>query len=222
MSTFRRLVVAVGAPLVVVVGLGVVWGVRNAGKLKAQIEAWADSLEHSPNPVTMHLGFVPAYIEGDKVGKLDAVVIERHKPGTVDSIRIELASVDEADLEKLSECSIHLDPDAFDRRGPVGGVKHAMQCISDTSGLVRFGSVGVVGADQELGLFLAKEDLPCEHMPGVAEVAVVAGSGEATSVTVASGSAGTACTEFSDQIHRLRTEVREEVRLHVRSKVRNR
>ncbi|MGD8726967.1 MAG: hypothetical protein PVH40_04930, partial [Gemmatimonadales bacterium] len=101
MSKFRRLIVAIGAPLVVVLGLGIVWGVRNAAVLKAQIEAWADSLEHSPNPVTMELSFLPAYVDGDKVGKINAIVVQRHEPATVDSVRIEIGTSDDfhGDLE---------------------------------------------------------------------------------------------------------------------------
>ena len=126
MSTFRRVFVSIGAPVVVLAGLALLWGVRNASQLKTQIEAWADSLEHSPNPVTMDLSFLPMYIEGDRVGKLDAIVVQRHQPGTVDSIRIAIAGNDQ--IGRYADCQLHLDPDAFDQKGPMG-FKHALTCV---------------------------------------------------------------------------------------------
>ncbi len=194
MSTTRRLLVAIGAPLVVLAGLGIMWGYRNAAVVKAQIEAWADSLEHSPNPVTLRLSFLPMYVGGERIGKLDAVVIQRHEPATVDSLRIEIALRDDAEVEELAACQFHLDPDAFDHEGPMG-LTQAMQCLSETGDLVRFGTVAFSGTDHETGLFLAPEDLPCEHMPQAKEEA---------------------CTEIRREIRRLREDVRSEVRMHLR------
>jgi len=194
MSRFRRLVVAVGAPLVVVIGLGVIWGVRNASVLKAQIEAWADSLEHSPNPVTMELSFLPAYVDGDNVGKLNAIVIQRHEPGTVDSVRIEIGTSDDFRGTHLEGCAIRFDPDAFESDGPMG-FKHALSCVEDTGDLVEFGSVVLSGLEQELTLFLESHDLPCEHM--------------------AEGDAG-ACRKVTRDFERLREEIRNEVRVNIK------
>lgn len=195
MSTFRRILVSIGAPLVVIAGLGILWGARNASALKSQIEAWADSLEHSPNAVTMKgLSFIPMYVEGNRVGKLDAVVVQRHEPGTVDSIRITVAGTG-ADFGRLESCQLHLDPDAFDQKGPLG-IKHAIQCVDDTSDMVRFGSVAFEDADKEFALFLNNADLPCKHM---------------------SGDSAAECTQLREEIHRLRDEIREEVRIRVRS-----
>ena len=193
MSMFRRILVSIGAPLVVVAGLGVLWGYRNASTLKAQIEAWADSLEHSPNPVTMTgLRFIPMYVEGHRVGKLDAVVIERHEPGTVDSIRIMVAGGDH-ELARLEECQLQLDPDAFDSEGPLG-LKNALQCVTDTADLVRFGSVAFEEANRELALYLSGEDLPCSHM---------------------GSDAPAECTQIREEIQKLRDEIRQEVRIRV-------
>lgn len=195
MSTFRRILVSIGAPLVVVAGLGILWGARNAAALKSQIEAWADSLEHSSNPVTMTgLSFIPMYVGGSRVGKLNAVVVQRHEPGTVDSIRITIAG-DEADFGPLESCQLHLDPDAFDEKGPLG-FKHAIQCVEDTSEMVRFGTVAFEEANRELALFVNNRDLPCDHM---------------------SDDASMGCTQLREKIHRLRDEIREEVRIHVRT-----
>jgi len=193
MSSFRRIMVSVGAPLVVVAGLAVLWGVRNASHLKAQVEAWADSLQHSPNPVTMDLSFLPMYIEGQKVGKLDAVVIERHEPGTVDSLRISVATGKHVNPNEFANCVVHLDPDAFDRDGPLG-LKDALTCVNDTSDMVRFGSVVLEGLDEQLALFLNKADLPCSHMAENTEE----------------------CVKLQEEVQKLREQVRRDVRIRIR------
>jgi hypothetical protein len=198
MSNFRRAFIVVAAPLVVAAGLLVFWGARTAASLKAQVEAWADSLEHSPNPVTMRLSFLPVYIGGGKVGKLDRVVIQRHEPGTVDSVRIAITASDNADLDRLTDCNLHLDPDAFDRGGPLG-YKHALSCVTDPSELVRFGSVALTGLGEELALYLDSADLPCQHM---------------------AGEAAPGCTEFRQEIRRLKQEIRDEIRVDIRRSVR--
>jgi hypothetical protein len=200
MSRFRRVIVAVGAPLVVVIGLAGIWGVRNAAALKSQVEAWADSLENSPNPVTMHLSFLPVYVDGDRVGKLDAVVIQRHRPATVDSIRIQIATSDDFDSSLFADCAVHFDPDAIERSGPAG-YKHALSCVNDTAELVRFGTVALSGLGHDLALYLDSGDLPCEHMVEGDQVA---------------------CTEIGAEIHRLQEEIQKEIRVNIKRDIRTR
>ena len=200
MSRFRRLLVAIGAPLVVVIGLGAIWGVRNASVLKRQIEAWADSLEQSSNPVTMELSFLPAYVDGDRIGKLNAIVIQRHQPATVDSVRIEIGTSGDFHANHFENCAIHFDPDAFDRNGPLG-FKHALSCVTDTENLVEFGSVVLSGLDEELTLFLESHDLPCDHMAEGDE---------------------RACRKVGKDIERLREEIRNEVRVNLKRDIRAR
>ena len=189
MSTTRRILIAVGAPLVVLLGLGGFWGWQNAMELKAQIEAWADSLEHSSNPVEMRLSFLPVYVEGEKVGRLEAVTVQRETAGTVDSLLIEVSISDGVDVAGLAGCYLHFDPDVMEDDGPLG-YKEALQCMDEPGDLVRFGSVVFAGTGQEVGLYLEAHDLPCEHM--------------------SSADAG-ACREVSVEIRRLRDEIREEV-----------
>ncbi len=197
MSTTRRVLVAVGAPLVVVMGLGLLWGWRNAAALKAQIETWADSLEHSSNPVTMELSFLPMYVEGDKVGKLHAVVVQREQPGAVDSLTLVIDLSNQADAHELATCYFHLDPDAIDRDGPMG-YKKALHCLSDPGDLVRFGSVEFAGTDYLTGLYLDADHLPCEHMSHTDQGP---------------------CVEIRDEIHRMKQEIRDEVR-NIRMEIR--
>ncbi len=159
MSGTRRLFMVIAAPLVVVVGLSAVWAGQNASQLKSQIEEWVDALEHSPDPVTMHLSFVPAFVDGDKVGMLRTVVVQRHEPGAVDGVDL-VIEVGDRGIADLEGCNFQFDPDAFDHAGP-WGFKDALECIDDTEGLVEFGTVVVSDADFEALLYMDPSDVPC-------------------------------------------------------------
>lgn len=194
----RRLVIWLGAPLVVVGGLALLWGVRNAAALKAQIEVWADSLRHSAHPVVMELGFLPAYVEGRRVGTLRTVIVQRDRPGEVDSLHIVVEPRTGRDGADLPACPLQLNPDAFHRSGPMGFTE-ALRCASDTAALVRFGHLAFAGLGDRLALFVAADDLPCDHPARAAD---------------------DACTDMRREIERLRDEMRREVRVHLRSEIR--
>ena len=197
MSIMRNKFISFGAPLVVAIGLGLVWAGRGAGRLKAQIEAWADSLEHSPNPVTLNLSVLPLYVDGSRVGKLTTVVVQRHEPGAVDSLRL-VVEVGDRGLGNVADCDFRLDPDAFDRSGPLG-FKRVMRCVRDTDGLVLFGSVEFTDVGHVASLYLDASDLPCRHM---------------------SGGGFESCREIGEEIRRLRDEIghnRHNVRVEVRA-----
>jgi len=164
MSATRRFLILLAAPLVVVVGLSAVWGVENATELKAQIEEWMDALEHSPDPVTMNLSFVPAFVDGDKVGMLRTVVVQRQNAGEIDGVDL-VIEVGDRGLGALEACSLRIDADAFDHSGP-WGFKHALECVDDVEGLVSFGSVTVLDADFQTTLYLDAEDVPCSSAGG--------------------------------------------------------
>ncbi len=70
--------------------------------------------------------------------------------------------------------------------------------MSDTTGLVRFGSLEFTALGQTGPLFLAEDDLPCDH------------AARADSMP---------CTQVRDEVRRLRQEIRDEVRIHLRSSV---
>ena len=190
MSTTRRIFIALGAPLIVIVGLGAIRGVQSANNLKAQIEEWVDALEHSPHPVTMNLSFVPAYVDGDRVGMLRTVVVQRQQAGEVDAVDI-VIEVGDRGIGELAACSFQLDPDAFDHSGP-WGFKHALECIDDTEGLVPFGSVAISDADFQAMLYLDPSDVPC---------------------SITGTDVGAECSdEIRHNIRRLREEIRTDIR----------
>jgi hypothetical protein len=172
MKPVRRLFVAIGAPLILIGGLGALWAYRQGADLIQQIETWGHELEHSSEPVTLHVSGFPVistmYVDGDKIGKLDRVVVLRQEPGAVDSLRIVVAVEDPALIKQMSECDLRLDPEAMEDTFPLDGWKHLMSCASDTEGLVQFGSVVFDGAEYEAKLLLHEHDLPCDHMSDTA------------------------------------------------------
>ena len=204
MRPVRRLFVSIGAPLIVVLGLTVAWGVRQGSAMIRQLEAWGDSLEHSSGPVELRVAGVPIistmYVDGEKVGKFDRIVILRQERGKVDSLRIVVDVSDPGDLARLSECNLQADPEALDHGGPLDGWKRIMHCTSDTDGLVPFGSVVFGGSGRATTLLLERGLVPCD-----------------------AGGAKGDCLDMSElgrDMQQLRDEIRRDVRRNVRVRVR--
>lgn len=168
MKPIRRLMVSVGAPLILVVGLTVAWGVRKGSAMVSQLEDWGQAWEHSSEPVELDVADFPIistmYVDGEKIGKLENIVLLRQAPEELDSVRIvvDVAQPDQA--ARLADCQLKLDPAALEDRFPLEGWKHLMNCVSDTGGLVRFGTVVLAGLDRQVDLLLESDDLPCDHM----------------------------------------------------------
>ena len=155
MSRFRSFVIRFGAPLVLVAGVAGVLAARRAATLRNTIELWADSLKQGSGPLALGVPFVPAFLEGRRIGSLDSLRLERHQPRTVDSLRlvIDLARSAEGDAT-VSGCTFQLvtfDPGEF---------KHALECASDTAGLVPFGRVVFVQGG-EAPLYVSAGELAC-------------------------------------------------------------
>ena len=165
MRPVRKLLVTVGAPLILVVGVASAVGIRKGSALINQIEAWGDSLEHSSGPVELRVGLVPIisnlYVDGDRVGKFDRIVVLRHEPGGVDSLRIVVEVPNSGHLAHLSECNLQVDPEALEGKFPEG-LKHVMHCVSDPEGLVPFGSVVFAGTGRATTLLVEPRLVPCE------------------------------------------------------------
>lgn len=193
MSAARRIFVAIGAPTVVIVGLAAIWGARNAAQIKHQIESWNDSLEHSANPVVMDLPAIPIWVGGERIGRLESITVERHAPATVDSLQVRISLSENQDISHWAGCSFQFDPDAFDRKGPLGFLQ-ATQCLDSPGDLVRFGTVSFAGTNQSARLYLAADDLPCEHMAEETE----------------------ACSQLNQDIRKAMTDLKSQIRMHIR------
>ncbi len=200
MSPIRRMMISIGAPLILVVGIGVAWGVRKGSAMVHELEAWGQEWEHSSEPVRLHVADFPVistlYVDGDKVGKFEDIVIMRQEPRKVDSLRIVVSVPDVAKAEQLSDCQLMIDPQALEDTFPLEGWKQVVNCVTDTEGLVRFGSMVLEGLDEELTLMLEQHNLPCDHMSDTE-----------------------ACSDLDrlrDDMVRLREEIKRDVRKRVR------
>jgi hypothetical protein len=101
-----------------------------------------------------------------------------------------------AKAEQLSDCQLMIDPQALEDTFPLEGWKQVVNCVTDTEGLVRFGSMVLEGLDEELTLMLEQHNLPCDHMSDTE-----------------------ACSDLDrlrDDMVRLREEIKRDVRKRVR------
>ena len=172
MKPVRRLLVTVGAPLILVVGVASAIGIRKGSELINHVEAWGDSLEHSSGPVELRVGMVPIisnlYVDGDRVGKFNRIVVLRHEPGGVDSLRIVVDVPNSGHLAHLSECNLQADPESLEGDFPEG-LKHVMRCVSEVDGLVPFGSVVFEGTDRTTTLLVEPGLVPCANTGGTGD-----------------------------------------------------
>jgi hypothetical protein len=156
--------ITIGAPLILVVGVAGAMGIRKGSALIHQLEAWGDSLEHSSGPVELRVGSVPIisnlYVDGDRVGKYERIVVMRHEPGGVDSLRVVVEVPNSGHLAHLSQCNLQADPEALEGDFPEG-LKHVMHCVSEADGLVPFGTVVFDGTDRTTTLLVEPELVPC-------------------------------------------------------------
>ncbi len=169
MRPVRRMLITVAAPLIVAAGVAVILGVRKGSAMIQQVEAWSDSLAYSHGPVELRVGGVPIfsnmYVDGDKIGKMDRIVVMRDRPGAVDSLQIVVSVENSEEVAWLSECHIHVDPEQLEEN-PFDGWKRMMHCVSDSDGLVSFGSVVFDGTNRSAVLLVEPGLIPCESRSG--------------------------------------------------------
>lgn len=195
MSRFRSFVIRFGAPLVLVAGVGGAFAARRAVTLRNTVELWADSLKHGSGPLAVAVPFVPAYLDGRKIGELDSLRLERHEPRTVDSLRlvIDLAgwASEDPDVRGCRFQLVTFDPGEF---------KHALECASDTAGLVPFGRVAFVEGGQA-PLYVSAVELGCAPWAQPADSACIR-------------------ERVQEQVRRDVRRARDEIRRNVRVRVR--
>jgi hypothetical protein len=153
-SRFRSFLIRFGAPLVLIAGIGAIMLARRAIQLKHSIQEWSDSLSKGAGPVAIGVPFVPAYLDGARIGSLDSVRVERHEPRTVDSLRLVVALSGAPAASAAQRCAFELV--SFDP----GDFKRALTCVTDTAGLVPFGRVAFADGGGA-PLYVARDELAC-------------------------------------------------------------
>ncbi|MBI3981616.1 MAG: hypothetical protein HY337_01810 [Gemmatimonadetes bacterium] len=208
MTGIRKLWVRVAAPVILLGGIGVVTGARRAREVKQYLETFADSLEHGSGPLDLKVRFVPFYVDGRRLGFVNALHIDRHTTGNVDSVRLSVTPRSAAQASgAVGEC--HLRLTSFEP----GDFKHAITCESESEGNVPFGSVSFDDAASGIPLYLSPVDHACA--PWNHDREACSAAREAMSSDVRAD-----LDRVRDEIQRTRDEIRRQVREEVRQNVR--
>ncbi len=159
--------ILVGAVVIFAVGMIGVSLVRH-GMVKV------NDVVHGSGPISLPLGFIPFEIDGNKLGKLERVVLLRTAPKQVSSVRVEVSLSDSLVAQGLSGCRLAANFDASHNdsmgvhvradRGKTGTFRCLQGDESDSS-LVEFGQAVLQPGDVTLALLLPK-DLVAEMQSG--------------------------------------------------------
>jgi len=160
MSKRKRPWGVIAGPIIFFGGLVVFLGVQKAEGIKDMVQDWGYQLEHSSQPVVMELPiYVPLFVGGDWLGRLETVVVHRDRPGGLDSLLLVAEISDERDLASLEGCALRLQI----RNGSVAEFKRALRCVADTAGLIPFGKLNVPDANLNVPVLVRFDDLPCNE-----------------------------------------------------------
>ena len=128
--------------------------------MRDMVEDWGHKLEHSAEPVVMELpAYVPLFVGGDWLGRLEGIVVERYQPGGVDSLQLIARVADAVDLAALESCVLRIRPPS----GELSQFMRALRCVKSTEGMVAFGHLDVNDANLRVPLFVLADDLPCDE-----------------------------------------------------------
>jgi len=202
--------VRVGAPVILLAGIGVVTGASRAREMKSYLRTFADSLEHGSGPVELRVRWVPFYLEGDRLGSVSRLHIARHEQGTVDSVRVGVTPRSAARASKAAGC--HLRLTTFDP----GDFKHALVCEAEATDLVPFGSVSFGDVATAVPLYLDHTDHVCAPWRADRELCREARGAASADVRVEIRRARAEARRIRDEV---RTRVRNDVRQRVRSAI---
>jgi hypothetical protein len=160
--------------------------------------------------------YVLLFVGGDWLGRLETVVVQRDRPGTVDSVRLVARIDDKQDLASLDGCALRLQV----RDDNVAELKRALRCVKDTQGLISFGNLHVQDANFSVPVVVRLEDLPCDEM------GMHVGPCEQFQHQLQSQMRGLAeelsasARELQREARRIQNQVRVEVREKIRQRVR--
>ncbi len=97
-------------------------------------------------------------------------------------------------------------------RVDLGDIRRALRCVSDTKGLVRFGTLEIAQSDLEMPIFVRPADLPCDGDVAVGACA----EGQPLELRELKEELRDMARELRTQAHQLRDEVRTSIRASVR------
>lgn len=158
MSTRKRPWGVIAGPIIFFGGLAIFLGVQKAEGIRDQVEDWSYQLEHSAQPVVMDLPvYVPLLVDGNWLGQLETIVVQRDRPRGIDSLRLVARISDDEDLKRLDGCALRLQIST----GSLEALTQALRCVPDTKGLISFGYLNVENTDVRVPVLVRLDDLPC-------------------------------------------------------------
>jgi hypothetical protein len=104
--------IALGAAAIFIVGMvGLTLVRRGLGKVHGVV--------HGSGPISIPLAFIPFQLNGDKLGSLERVTLEREAPNHVSSVELEVKLSDSLLARGLEGCRLaaNLDSESSDRPG---------------------------------------------------------------------------------------------------------
>jgi hypothetical protein len=127
--------------------------------------AKVNSVVEGDGPISIPLGLIPFVLEGERLGNLDRVTLNRDRPNRVSDVELEVDLTDSLLAQGLSGCRLVA---AFEGDSAEGGVNikvdrdhsHAFRCIGQDStppDLVEFGVATFRPGDVEVPLLLPTE-----------------------------------------------------------------
>ena len=208
MSRSRRPWGVVAGPIIFFGGLAVFLAVEKAQGVKEMVKDWGHELEHSAEPVVMELPmYVPLFVGGDWLGRLETIVVERNQPGAVDSLQLIARIGDAEHLAALKSCALRLRPPS----GELSQFQRALRCVKSTEGMVAFGHLDVNDAQLQVPLFVLADDLPCDESRVRGPCGGIRGEMQAELHQLAEELRASA-EEFREEAEQIRRQVRVEVR----------
>jgi hypothetical protein len=112
-------------------------------------------------PLSIPLPFVPFELEGNKLGRLERLVVNREAPKKVSSVRLEVKLDDSLLVQGLAGCRLaaNLESDSS-KSGDINFRSHRLEdqafffCAKGDSGLVEFGTVSLTPGDVTVPLLV--------------------------------------------------------------------
>jgi hypothetical protein len=112
-------------------------------------------------PLSIPLPFVPFELEGNKLGRLERLVVNREAPKKVSSVRLEVKLDDSLLVQGLAGCRLaaNLESDSS-KSGDINFRSHRLEdqafffCAKSDSGLVEFGTVKLTPGDVTVPLLV--------------------------------------------------------------------
>lgn len=129
--------------------------------------AKVSSVVEGDGPITIPLGLVPFFLQGERLGQLDRVTLNRERPNHVTDVELRIDLADSLLAQGLAGCRLVANLEGGDRErgvdirlGREGGERNAFRCLPADSvpeGVVEYGVAIFDPGEVEVPLFLPED-----------------------------------------------------------------